>query len=63
MRRLSMLLTTTLCVYTLVMGDAHIGHGAVVEVAVVIPVAAHETDADITEAVVDAAVEADVRPQ
>ena len=43
-------------------GDVHIGHGTVVEVAVVIPVAAHETDADITEAVVDAAVEADVRP-
>ena len=45
------------------MRDVHIGHRAVVEVAVVVPVAAHETDADITEAVVDAAVEADVRPQ
>ena len=44
------------------MRDVHIGHRAVVEVAVVVPVAAHETDADITEAVVDAAVEADVRP-
>ncbi|CAB3889865.1 hypothetical protein LMG3412_03694 [Achromobacter deleyi] len=41
--------------------DVHVGHGAVVEEAVVVPVAAHKADADIAETVVHAAIEADVR--
>lgn len=44
-------------------GDIHVGHGAVVEEAVVIPVTADVADADVAEAIVDAAIEADVRPQ
>ncbi|CUI67571.1 Uncharacterised protein [Achromobacter xylosoxidans] len=41
--------------------DVHVGHGAVVEEAVTIPVATDVADADVAEAVVDAAVKADMR--
>src|SRR5208282_1430189 len=42
--------------------DVHVAHGAVVEEVSIIPTPAFKTDTEITEAVIDPAVEAYVRP-
>jgi len=52
-----------LFVYVVNIDDIDIGHGAVIEEVPAIPASANEAEAKIAEAVVDSAIETDMRPQ